>query len=98
MSAENMYWINFTENNEKFCFSLHYNRVDSYLLVNGIEIYKSKVKDCNKSIMSGSISKDWTLDNIKNWIKWISLWFWWWLWCYCSWWYIRYSWVLNERE
>ena len=25
MSAEKMYWINFTENNKKFCLSLHSN-------------------------------------------------------------------------
>ena len=33
--AEKMYSTNFTEKNEKFCLSLHYNREDSYLFVNG---------------------------------------------------------------
>ena len=33
--AEKMYSTNFTEKNEKFCLSLHYNRKDSYLFVNG---------------------------------------------------------------
>ena len=40
-----MYSINFTENNKKFCLSLHYNGANSYLFVNSIEIYKFKVKD-----------------------------------------------------
>ena len=40
-----MYSINFTENNEKFCFSLHFNGENSYFLVNGKEIYKFKAKN-----------------------------------------------------
>ena len=34
ISAEKMYSINFTKKNTKFCFSLHYNGVNSYLFVN----------------------------------------------------------------
>ena len=33
--AEKLYSINFTENNKKFCLSLHYNGDNSYLFVNG---------------------------------------------------------------
>ena len=40
-----MYYINFTEKNKKFCLSLHYNGANSYLFVNGTEIYKFKAKD-----------------------------------------------------
>ena len=36
--AEKLYSINFTENNKKFCLSLHYNGANSYLFVNGTEI------------------------------------------------------------
>ena len=36
MPAEKIYLINFTENNEKFCLSLHYSGTNSYLFVNGI--------------------------------------------------------------
>ena len=36
----NMYSVNFTENNKKFCLSLHYNRANNYLFVNGTEIIK----------------------------------------------------------
>ena len=45
LSAEKMYSINFTGNNKKFCFSLHYNGANSYLFVNGKEIHKFKAKD-----------------------------------------------------
>ena len=40
-----MYSINFTENIEKLCLSLHDNGANSYLFVNVTEIYKSKAKD-----------------------------------------------------
>ena len=45
LSAGKMYSINFTENNKKFCLSLHYNGANSCLFVNGREIYKFKAKD-----------------------------------------------------
>ena len=45
LSAEKMYSINFTEQNKKFCLSLHYNGANSYLFVNGTEITKLKAKD-----------------------------------------------------
>ena len=40
-----MYSINFTMTIKKFCLSLHYNGANSYLFVNGTEIYKFKAKD-----------------------------------------------------
>ena len=40
-----MYALNFTVRNKKFCLSLHYNRANGYLFVNGTEIYKFKAKD-----------------------------------------------------
>ena len=54
--------------------SLHYNGANSYLFVNGTEIYKFKAKD-SKIVASplclGNISKDWSVDHIKkNWIYW----------------------------
>ena len=42
--TEKFYSINFTENNKKFCSSLHYNGANSYLLFNGTEIYKFTAK------------------------------------------------------
>ena len=64
-----MYSINFTKNNTKFCLSLHYNRANSYLFVNGTVIIKFKAKD-NEIVASpfclGNISKDCSTDNMKK--------------------------------
>ena len=68
LSAEKMYSINFTENNKKFCLSLHYNGVNSYLLVDSKEIHKFKAKDSEivvTPLCLGNISKDWSIDNMK---------------------------------
>ena len=43
--AEKLYSINFTKTNTKFCLSLHYNRANSYLFVNGTEIHEFQAKD-----------------------------------------------------
>ena len=50
--AEKLNSLSFTENDKKFCLSLHYNGADSYLFVNGTEIYKFKARDCDNFIMS----------------------------------------------
>ena len=69
LSAEKMYSINFTVIKKKFCLSLHYNGTNSYLFVNGTEIYKFKAKD-SKIVASplclANISKDWSIDNMKT--------------------------------
>ena len=44
LTAEKEYALNFREQQEKLYLSLHYNGVQSYLLVNVVEIYKVKVK------------------------------------------------------
>ena len=44
MTAEKEYSINFTKQQNKFCLSLHYNGLNSYLFINGVEIYKFKAK------------------------------------------------------
>ena len=64
-----MYSINFTVTKKKFCLSLHYNRVNSYLFVNGTEIIKFKAKDSAivaSPLCLGNISKDWSTDNMKK--------------------------------
>ena len=72
-----MYSINFTVTENKFCLSLHYNGANSYLLVDGTEMIKSKAKDSKIAatpLCLGNISKDWSVDNMKkNWIKLICL-------------------------
>ena len=69
LTAEKMYSINFTVTNKKFCLSLHYNGANSYLFVNGTEIYKFKAKDSEivaTPLCLGNISKDWSVDNMKR--------------------------------
>ena len=69
LTAEKMYSINFTVTKKKFCLSLHHNGGNSYLLVNGTEIYKSKAKDSEIAVTPlclRNISKDWSIDNMKR--------------------------------
>ena len=63
LSAEKMYSINFTESNKKFCLSLHYNGINSYLLVDSKETHIFKAKDSEivvSPLCLGNIKK---LDN-----------------------------------
>ena len=64
-----MYTINFTVTKKKFCFSLQYNGANSYLFVNGTEIYKFKAKHSEivaSPLCLGNNSKDWSTDNMKK--------------------------------
>ena len=64
-----MYSINFTVTKEKFCLSLHYNGENSYLFVNGSEIYRFKANDSeivSTPLCLGNISKYWSIDNMKK--------------------------------
>ena len=64
-----MYSIHFAVAKKKFCLSLHYNGENSYMFVNGTEIYKFKAKVVASPLCLGNISKDWSADNMKkNWI------------------------------
>ena len=67
--AEGLYKINFTENNKKFCLSLHYNGANGYLFLNGKEIYEFKAKHSEiaaSPLCLGNISKDFSVDNMKK--------------------------------
>ena len=69
ITAKKLYSINFTKENTKCCLSLHYNRANSYLFVNGTEIIKFKAKDSEITpypLRLGNISKDWSIDNMKK--------------------------------
>ena len=69
LTAEKMYSINFTVAKKKFCLSLHRNGANSYLFINGTEIYKFKAKDAEivaSPLCLGDISKDWSTDMKKN--------------------------------
>ena len=64
-----MYSINFAVTNIKFCLSSHYNGENSYLFVNGTEIYKFKTKDSEivaTTLCVRNISKDWSIHNMKR--------------------------------
>ena len=69
LTAEKMYSINFTVTRKKFCLSLHYNGANSYLFINGTEIFKFKAKDSEivaSPLCLGNISKDWSTENMKK--------------------------------
>ena len=58
-----------TEQQKKFCLSLHYNGVNNYIFVNDVEIYKFKVKDSKINgarLCLGSVAKDFPVDNMKK--------------------------------
>ena len=68
-----MYSIHFAVAKKKFCLSLDYNGENSYMFVNGTEIYKFKAKVASPLCL-GNVSKDWSADNMKkNWISWLCL-------------------------
>ena len=69
LTAEKMYLINFTVTKNFSCLSLHYNGANSYLFVNGTEIYKIKAKDIEILVFPlclGNISEEWSVDNMKK--------------------------------
>ena len=48
---------------------MHYNGVNSYLIVNGTEIIQFKAKDSEITaypLFLESISKDWSVDNMRK--------------------------------
>ena len=67
--AEKLYSNNLTKTNTKFCLSLHCNRDNSYLFVNGTEIHKFQA-NCSEIVAAplclGKILKDFLLDIMKK--------------------------------
>ena len=64
LTAQKEQFINFTEQQKKFCLSLHYNE-----FVNGIEIYKLKENDSEANsapLCLGNVSKDFSADKMKK--------------------------------
>ena len=69
LTADKMYSINFTVTKMKFYLTLHYSGANSYLFLNGTEIYKFKAKDSKivaTPLCLGNISKDCSTDNMKK--------------------------------
>ena len=69
LTAEKMYSVNFIVIKKKFCLSLHHNGANSYLIVHGKEIVKSKAKNSEIEAIPlclGNISKNCSTDNMKK--------------------------------
>ena len=69
LSVEKMYSINFSKLDKKSCVSLNYKESNSYLFVDGTEIYKFKAKDSEiiaTPLCLENISKDWSVDNMEK--------------------------------
>ena len=67
LTAEQIYSINFSKDNVKFCLSLHYNGANRYFFVNSMEIIKFKANDSKiaaSPLCLENISKDWLTDNM----------------------------------
>ena len=67
-TAEKEYAVNFSKQQKKFCLSLHYHGVNSYLFVNGAEIYKFKPNNSEINVTQlcfGNVSKDFSAHNTK---------------------------------
>ena len=69
LTAEKIYSINFTVSGKKIYLSLHYNGANSYLFVNGTEIYKFRAKDSEivaNPLRLGDISEDFSAANLRK--------------------------------
>ena len=60
-SPEKKISINFSKSNTKFCLSLHYNADNSYLFVNGKEIFKFKI-NTKKTFQHSFVSEAYLMD------------------------------------
>ena len=69
LAVEKQYLIIFTEQQNKFCLSLYYDKVSKCIFVNGAEIYKFKVKYSKINappLCLNNVSKDVSLNNKKK--------------------------------
>ena len=68
LNAEKLYSLNFTDNGNKYCLSLHYNGANSYLfvMVNKLLNLKQKILRLLAPLCLENISKDWSVDNMKD--------------------------------
>ena len=70
ITAEVKYPINFTESTKRFVLSLHYNRSNSFLIVNAAKIYQFKAKGSQEKpypLSLGNVSKDVKLWAVAPW-------------------------------
>ena len=67
--AEKGYSITFAEEQKTFCLSLHFNRSNNYILVNGVKIYRCKAKQSERNaapLCLSSVSKYFSVDDMKK--------------------------------
>ena len=67
--ADKIYSQNFTQPSKKFVLSLHYNRNDSYLFINGKQELKFKCKTENlvkEKLCIGNLSDQWTTSELEK--------------------------------
>ena len=72
LTAKAKYPINFTQPEKRFVLSLHYNGSNSFLFVTTTKVYHFNAKNSeikNYALCLGNVSKDFTINNIKNRIK-----------------------------
>ena len=69
LTAEAQYSVKFSISNEKFCFSLHYNRSNSFLFVYATKMYQFKAKDSETrkyTLCLRNISRDFSAKEMKK--------------------------------
>ena len=69
IATEAKYYINFAESRKRFVLSLHYDGINSFLIVNATKIYQfkvkySKIKPCPLCLCN--ILKDFTINNMNK--------------------------------
>ena len=60
--AEKKFSINFSKASSKFCLSFHYNADDSYLFVDGKEIFKFKADNKMLTLQLNFVSEAYLMD------------------------------------
>ena len=68
LTVEAKYPINFTQWGKRFALSVDYDRNNSFLFVNATNVYqlKSKSSEIKDALCLASISKDFTINNLKK--------------------------------
>ena len=69
LTAEAQYLINFSRSNRKFCLSMHYNEVNSFLFTNATKVYQFKAKDSEIKkypLYLGNVSRSVLANNMKK--------------------------------
>ena len=69
LTMEAKYLINFTQSEEIFVFSLHYDGSNSFFFVNATKVYQFKAKNSEMkdySLCLGNVSKYFIINNIEK--------------------------------